>query len=101
MKICGTILFCLYAMFFMVEYEGYTWNPCSGNTCISINCGPTGLCSVAGETRLLATEDQVRKLIEGRGMAHLNGIYQIFWPDNDPTNVTVKKLKLVPSFEIK
>jgi len=91
----------LFSLFYMVEYEGYDWNPCIGNHCLAIYCGPSGLCHVNGETSIFLNQTQVREMIDRRGITHLKNIYQIEWQDNDPTKVTVKKLKLVPSFVIR
>ncbi len=95
-------LLLLFGIFFMIEYEGYDWNPCSpeGN-CLAIYCGPSGLCHTDGEIRICTDEECIMETFNKRGEAHLKGIYRVEWPDDDPTKVKVIKLRLIPSFELK
>jgi hypothetical protein len=95
------VLFSLFVVFYIVEYEGYDWNPCSGNFCFSVYCGPFGLCHVGGETSIFLNQIQVKEIIDQRGIEHLKNIYQVELQNYDPTKVIVKKLKLVPSFVLR
>ncbi len=91
----------IFGLFFMIEYEGYDWNPCSpGGSCLAIYCGPSGMCHTDGEVRIYTNKKDVMELFNKRGAFHLKGIYRVEWPDNDPLKIVITKLKLVPSFEL-
>ncbi len=93
--------------FYLVRYEGYTWNPCSYNsalgygTCLSINCGSAdGLCGAPSETTVCTDMACVKKAITARGKKHLTGVYRAEFSYVPPVSVEVKKLQVVESFEV-
>jgi len=89
-------------VFFLVEYESYTWNPCTGNTCLSICCGEDcmGPCTSPAYQFFVKTLGEVRELIKKNGTDHLVGMYQINYNVTSKA-VNVIELKLIPDFEIK
>ena len=88
----------LFTMFFLVEYESYTWNPCDGDTCLSIFCGG-GDCETPARQFFVKTIREVRELVDKNGTEHLVGMYRVDISNFDKT-VTVKELKLVPDYDI-
>jgi len=88
----------LITIFFLVEYESYTWNPCSGDMCLAINC-PGGLCESPSQQFFVKTLEEVKTIVDRNGTEHLKGMYRIEY-DSINKKATVIELKLVPSFEV-
>ena len=88
-------------VFFLVEYKSYTWNPCSGNTCLAICCGEdcTGPCTSPAHQFFVKTLGEVRELIKNNGTEHLSGMYRIEYDQNLKAAYVIE-LELVPDFEI-
>lgn len=87
-------------VFFLVEYEAYEWNPCSGGNCLAIYCGEDGMCDTPAKQFFVKTLDEVREIIDRNGTDHLLGMYRIDY-DRKAQKADVIELKLVPSFEVK
>lgn len=86
-------------VFFLVEYEGYEWNPCDDGNCLAIYCGPSGMCSTPATQYIVKTLGEVREIVDKNGTEHLSGMYRIEW-NSDQKQATVTLLKLVPSYAI-
>ena len=86
-------------VFFLVEYESYTWNPCDGNTCLAIYCGEDGVCDEASRHFFVKTIEEVRELVRRNGTEHLYGMYRIEY-ENPNIAPQIIELELVPDFKI-
>ena len=85
---------------YIVEYEGYTWNPCSGNMCLAIYCtGPGGNCTVPAVEYYCQSLAQLEKIIKKNGTEHIRGLWRLTWNGNEKGG-KVKKLKIVPTVKI-
>ena len=93
-----SIVLSFMTIFFLVEYESYTWNPCNGDACLAIICyGPGGMCETPGASFFVKTMGEVREIVDRNGTEHLGGMYRIEYSDG---KAKVHELKLVPSFVI-
>lgn len=96
-----------YGTLFLVRYEQFSWSPCSYDgsgfgTCLAINCGLSG-CVSPGEAIVCPDIPCVKKHLERRGKEHLTGVYRLTIPFRDERGtpaVTVKKLRIIESFEV-
>ncbi len=99
------ILLSIFMVFYLVKFEGYSWNPCSYDkstgwgTCLAIYC-PGGECKVPGEVNVCTDTACVNAILKRNGLTHLEGVYQVTI-DNFIKNTTVKKLEVLPSYEFK
>ena len=99
-----TVLFCVLTVFYLVKFEGYTWDPCSYSpngygTCLAINC-PSGGCTVAEEINVCTDKDCIKNLLNKRGTEHLEGVYevQVF---RDVKQTFINKLEVLKSYDIR
>ncbi len=81
---------------YVVEYEGYSWDPCSYEAngmsrCFAVLC-PTSGCRVSAETHFVNSLKAVEELIEKRGVEHLVIMYRVEW-DGERSKITPLELK--------
>ena len=91
------IILAILAAFFVVEYEGYNWQPCSDGVCYAINC-PLGGCYQEGSRDICPDEKCVIKILEKRGEDHLRGIWKVLWLGEK--NHTIERMKPVKTYSI-
>ena len=101
MKLAKIMPLLLLTVFFLVEYESYTWNPCAGVTCLAICCGEDcmGPCTNPAYQFFVKTIEEVRELVKKNGTEHLSGMYRIDYDSNNKS-ADVIELELVPDFTI-
>jgi hypothetical protein len=95
MKNIVCTIFGFLTIFYLVEYESYTWDPCQGNICLTINCPFEG-CRADERHFFVKSIGEVRDIVEKNGHEHLSGMYRIEYDGK----VTMHELKLVPTFDI-
>jgi hypothetical protein len=79
---------------YVIEYESYKWNPCSGNACLAIMCPPDG-CHADGKYIVCKDELCVTNILDKNGEEHLSGIWRI-----DYRNKTSEKLKYQKKYKL-
>ncbi len=84
----------IFMVFYLIQYEGYYFNPCSGNICFAIS----GY-DVAPETIYCPTKDCVRESLKKKGKQHLGGIYEILFYPGAVEMIKFKQLKIVESYD--
>lgn len=98
-------LFCIFTVFFLVKYEGYTWNPCSIDknglgTCLAISC-PLGGCTVSEEIRVCTDTQCVKEILKKRGTEHLEGVYRVIINDGFTfQDFKVEKVNIIKSYDL-
>ena len=86
---------------FIIEYEGYTWDPCSYDgksgigVCLAIAC-PWDGCRIPREVTICTDEDCVKAKLKQRGLQHLSGVYGV-----DLETKFIRKYDVVPSYDIR
>ena len=79
-----------YADVYVIEYESYKWNPCSGSVCLAINC-PVDGCHVDGKYIICKNESCVTNILDQNGEEHLVGIWAIDYKNKTSQKVEYKK----------
>ena len=99
MKNLVVLMLCLFSVFYLLRYEGYYYDPCPrpGGVCFSI----PGY-QVSPNEVICPTLECAKKHLDEKGTNHLEGIWriEIFWYGNTPTIPRIKKLKVVPSYDL-
>lgn len=81
---------------FVIQFEGYYWDPCSFT-------GRTGTCyaidgyEASQETIVCTTVDCVNEIINKRGIEHLEGVYKIDFDSfslQEGSKATLKKMQV-------
>lgn len=88
----------IFLTFFIVEYEGYNWNPCSGDWCLLVNC-PGGTCRVDGEIYFVNTIQEAQEILNKNGIEYLHKVYRVDW-EPLTQHAKVFELTVVPSYSI-
>lgn len=71
---------------FIMEYDGYYFDPCSGNMCLSIE----GY-HVPAKTIFYGSIGEIEEHLNKTGMDHLEGIYEIRY---NPQSATIRKVNI-------
>ena len=64
---------------FIVQYDGYYFDPCSGDICLAID----GY-NVAPQTIFCDSIECVEETLNKNGITHLNGVYEMIYFDRYP-----------------
>jgi len=75
---------CVVGVIFVMEYNGYYWDPCDGNHCFAIDGYEVDDKTVFCDS-LQCVEDNLEKT----GTEHLDKIYKI---EYDEENITIKRV---------
>jgi hypothetical protein len=87
-------------IFFVIQFSGYYWDPCTSDG----NCYAVNGYEVPVQTEFCQDVGCVNKILNERGIEHLDGVYQVSFDkysiDNGST-ATITKLKVEHKLGIK
>ena len=95
-------VFCLFSFFYLLRYEGYYFDPCTRQPGGGISCLAINGYKVAPNEVICPTLTCARKHLDEKGINHLEGVWviEILWFGNSPMIQQIKKLKIVPSYDL-
>ena len=89
--------FLLVGSIFFVQYEGYYFNPCSGDVCLAIE----GY-NVAPKTHFCASVECIEDVLAKKGVEYLEGVFQLDFPYlEDGATSTLKEIDVVHRVTVK
>ncbi len=102
MKKLVVLIFCLFSVFYLLRYAGYYFDPCTKQSGEGMFCLAINGYQVAPNEVICPTVQCVRKHLDEKGTNHLEGVWlvEILWFGNSPMIHQIKKLKIVPSYNV-
>lgn len=91
-----SVIFCMFAMFYIVEYRGYYWDPCSTNGACLLVPGR----DVSAEVHVCKDLSCVENILNKNGTQHLEGVYEVII-GKYISNAVVRKMEVKESYRVK
>jgi len=101
MKLISNILMVILSFIFIIEYEGYNWNPCSGDICLAVGCSALDGCRRDATQDFCKDEKCVTDILDQKGTDHLTGIWKVEWFGNYSQSPVVQNYIPIRSYKIK